>query len=109
MHTTDAQIEALRTEAGAAGDADQVAICDRALDGDSEARELCAKALADAAAQDDTLHADETTDGWTVVDSNGGRWWPHDDESEAIARSANPAVTVLALCRQEPTRGTWAD
>jgi len=49
---TDEQIEALRTEAGAAGDLDQVAICDRALlEGDAEARAECARVIADAEAQ----------------------------------------------------------
>ena len=45
------QIAALRTEAGAAGDVEQVALCDRAAAGDVEARCACARALRDAAAQ----------------------------------------------------------
>jgi len=48
---TDEQIEALRDEAGSAGDNAQVALCDRALDGDDEARAECARVIADAAAQ----------------------------------------------------------
>ena len=47
---TNEQIEALRAEAGAAGDTAQVAICDRALDGDAVARAECARVIADAAA-----------------------------------------------------------
>lgn len=47
---TDAQIEALRTEAGAAGDSAQVAICDRAREGDESARAECARVIANAAA-----------------------------------------------------------
>lgn len=50
---TDAQIEALRTEAAHAWDYDQVAICDRALQGDDAARAECAEVIADAAAMDD--------------------------------------------------------
>lgn len=42
----DAQIRALRTEAGQHGDAAQVAICDRALSGDTEARRACFDAIA---------------------------------------------------------------
>ena len=42
---TDSQIRALRSEAGAAGDMDQVSLCDEALDGDEGAREKCADAL----------------------------------------------------------------
>lgn len=45
---TDRQIIALRTEAGSAGDAEQIAICDRALDGDRDARAECARVIADA-------------------------------------------------------------
>jgi len=48
---TRAQIAALRSEAGVAGDLAQVAICDRALAGDAEARRECARVIADAAAQ----------------------------------------------------------
>lgn len=50
--TTD-QIEQLRTEAGAAGDSDQVAICDRALAGDREAVAECARVISDAEAMAD--------------------------------------------------------
>lgn len=47
---TNEQIDALRTEAGTAGDAAQVALCERALAGDEEAREECARVIAEAAA-----------------------------------------------------------
>lgn len=46
----DDQIRALRAEAGSAGDAAMVAICDRALEGDDEAIEACVEAINDAAA-----------------------------------------------------------
>lgn len=48
---TDAQIETLRTEAGAAGDRAQVALCTAALNGDTAAREACAEVIAEAQAQ----------------------------------------------------------
>lgn len=51
IHITDNQIEAMSIEAGQAGDAAQVAICQRALDGDSAARAECARVIADAQAQ----------------------------------------------------------
>jgi hypothetical protein len=44
---TDSQIEALAHEAGCHGDDEMVAICERALDGDPDAREevaLCIRA-----------------------------------------------------------------
>ncbi len=48
---TDEEIMALRTEAGAAGDLEQVEICDRALAGDAEAMAECIAVMADAEAQ----------------------------------------------------------
>ncbi len=53
---TDSQIETLRTEAAAAGDAEQVGLCDRALDGDTGARQQCAEVIDDATAQDDAVY-----------------------------------------------------
>jgi hypothetical protein len=49
---TDAQLEALKTEAGEAGDLEQVAICDRALDGDADALAECGRVIAHASAQE---------------------------------------------------------
>lgn len=45
---TDEQIDALRDEAGAAGDDAQVAICDRAIAGDDDARAECHRVIAEA-------------------------------------------------------------
>lgn len=45
MGITDAQITALRSEAGAAGDSEMVAICDRAIEGDDAARAECSEAV----------------------------------------------------------------
>lgn len=50
---TAPQIEALRTEAANAGDDAQIAICDRAIEGDREALLECAIAIDDALAQAD--------------------------------------------------------
>ncbi len=50
--TTTEQIEALRSEAGTAGDRKMVAICDRALAGDETAIAECARAIAAARAQE---------------------------------------------------------
>lgn len=49
--TTDKQIEQLRSEAAAAGDDKQVALCDQALRGNVAARVECERVIADAAAQ----------------------------------------------------------
>ena len=48
---TDADIRALRSEAAAAGDSKQVAVCDRALRGDKRARSECERVILDARAQ----------------------------------------------------------
>jgi hypothetical protein len=45
---TDGDIQALRAEAGSAGDLDQVALCDRALAGDVDARLVCIDVIVDA-------------------------------------------------------------
>lgn len=50
---SDEQIEALRRDAGEAGDLEMVAICDRALEGDEAAQARCAEAISDARAMDD--------------------------------------------------------
>lgn len=42
---TDKQIRELRTEAGAAGDDEMVAICDLALCGDDVALRICERAI----------------------------------------------------------------
>ncbi len=47
----DEQIAALRSESGEAGDLEQVAICDRALEGDAGAIAECARVIRDAEAQ----------------------------------------------------------
>lgn len=46
---TDDMIHGLRSEAGSAGDRSQVAVCERALEGDDDARDACAAAINDAA------------------------------------------------------------
>lgn len=50
---TDSQIRNLRTEAATAGDAEQVAICDRALDGDEAAIRECERVIRAAQAMAD--------------------------------------------------------
>ena len=47
---TTADIEALRQGAGQAGDDAQVALCDAAIEGDTEARAECARVIAEARA-----------------------------------------------------------
>ena len=48
LRAADDRIAALRTESAIAGDREQVALCDRALNGDEAARDECARVLAEA-------------------------------------------------------------
>lgn len=52
VQVSSEQIEALRDEAGAAGDREQVELCDRALAGDSGAWSECAQVIEDARGRD---------------------------------------------------------
>lgn len=54
------------------------------------------------------LTADETSDGWRVVDADGGVWWPGAEAAEEIEASADPAATAARIADQQPTRGRWA-
>lgn len=45
IEISDEQIEALRDEAGQAGDLEQVKLCKRALKGDEQARAACEQAI----------------------------------------------------------------
>lgn len=47
MKTTIDRVRALQVEAGAAGDLEQVALCERALASDAQALEACARVLVD--------------------------------------------------------------
>jgi len=52
-HITNEDIRTLSDEAAAAGDTEQVELCERALAGDDEAREACARAIESAQAMAD--------------------------------------------------------
>lgn len=56
---------------------------------------------------DETLTAEFRDDSWTVVDSDGGRWWPDDETAEEIEASDDPAAEAVRICDTEPMRGTW--
>ena len=56
-----------------------------------------------------TLSADLLTDGWTVVDAHGGRWFPAPDALVEIEAADDPAATAVEICEREPMRGTWHD
>lgn len=108
MDITNEQIEALRSEA-AAGDEAQVAICERAMTGDDEARQECAGVIAEARAamEDADLVAETLDDVFCVRDPAGGVWWPYDEAQAEIERSEDPGATAVRICKEQPMRGRW--
>ncbi len=51
--------------------------------------------------------AEQLTGGWSVVDEEGGRWWPDEEAAAQIDASSNPESEALRICEEEPMRGTW--
>jgi len=101
---TTEQITALLYEAGEAGDAEQVAICNRALGGDTDAITECARVIDDAAAQDDSdaITAADTT--YTVT-AEAGR-----DEGSYIAASPEAAIAAhLRFLGYTPDSDDWCE
>lgn len=56
-----------------------------------------------------TLTAEQLTYGWTVLDPEGGRWWPSEEAAAEIEAAADPAAEAVRIATQEPMRGTWAN
>lgn len=54
-----------------------------------------------------TFKAEEINGEWTVLDTDGGRWWPSDEAAEEISASDRPDVAALRICADEPMRGEW--
>jgi hypothetical protein len=54
-----------------------------------------------------TLVADESIYGWSVEDTNGGRWWPSDEAQALIEAAADPAAEAVRMCEEQPTLGLW--
>ena len=46
-------------------------------------------------------------DGWHVVDTDGGVWWPNDDAQTELERADDSAALVVAMCESAPMRGEW--
>lgn len=43
----------------------------------------------------------------TVIDAEGGRWFPSEEAQAEIESSANPEAAAIRICAEEPMRGTW--
>jgi hypothetical protein len=71
---TNQQIRTLRAEAAEAGDLAQVAICDRAMDGDDAAAVECARVIAEAAAQGEPTKIETETMRLIKAAQAAGRW-----------------------------------
>ena len=57
----------------------------------------------------DAFEGIEGSDGWSVRDPSGGRWWPDYEASREIDASYDPEYTAIRICLCEPTRGRWVD
>jgi len=53
------------------------------------------------------LRAEKNDYGWSVIDPDGGRWWP--GPSVGLGQSADPASEVVRICESEPSLGVWRD
>ena len=56
---------------------------------------------------DDTLTAEYIDNTWTVIDSEGGRWWPDEQTERNTGLSHDPAQFIVSICRDDPARGEW--
>jgi hypothetical protein len=53
------------------------------------------------------LTAENSTYGWSVIDADGGRWWPSDEAQALIDAAADPAAEAVRMCEEQPTLGRW--
>ncbi len=53
------------------------------------------------------LTAEHTTYGWSVIDADGGIWWPGDDAETEIEASDDPAAEAVRIAGERPMRGEW--
>jgi hypothetical protein len=44
----------------------------------------------------------------TVIDEDGGIWWPSEEAQEEIEASENPELAAMLICEYQPMRGRWA-
>jgi hypothetical protein len=47
------------------------------------------------------------TNTMTVIDEDGGQWWPSEEAIAQINSASNPEAETLRICEEEPMRGTW--
>ena len=43
----------------------------------------------------------------TVIDSEGGVWWPNEEAQAEIDASENPKAAAIQMAEEQPMRGTW--
>lgn len=55
------------------------------------------------------MYAQELANGWTVVDPDGGRWWPDAAAQAEIAAAPDPARAAVRMCKSSPGRGVWQE
>ena len=72
---TDTDIQTLRAEAGAAGDSEQVTICDLAINGDAFARAECVAVINAAEVMDDDEDNDESCGDTYIIALDEDEAW----------------------------------
>lgn len=55
------------------------------------------------------LRAEGSDDSWSVVDPEGGVWWPSDEAADEIAAAQDSAAMAVRICTEQPMRGDWRD
>lgn len=45
---------------------------------------------------------------YTVLDLEGGRWWPSAESVLEIEASEDPAGAAILICLDAPMRGRWS-
>lgn len=115
---TDKQINDLRTEAGAHSDLEQVAICDRALEGDAAARAECVRVIEDQLAQDDEAwatyqRAKRAAELAELAEEQDAAFLQETEANaallEATVEVVKPALRALASRVQSAERTWWPD
>lgn len=59
--------------------------------------------------EDPTYAECDAAGDWSVVDPQGGRWWPSAKAHDEITASDDPAATAVRIATESPMRGEWRD
>ena len=57
----------------------------------------------------ENLTASRDSEGWTVIDSDGGVWYPDYTAECEIDVADDPAAEAIRICNRNPMRGSWVN